>query len=210
MRLVLKKLSVSPLTHLPTPLKPHFLTPNFLNKQNLTKLHRLNASSKREIFGGSCSRCWWRLGPQKRYFIKIINHLDKDDVAYWIKKSTDGGVNLVKRQATIHQDAATVDTWFSNQQNLLDASERLLVSEVVKEYNSQAYLIRREMKGNLVVSNRDLSLFLNKISLTDGSIAQVIFSVEHESIPETKCVRAESKINVMVLKSISESRWEIL
>lgn len=65
------------------------------------------------------------------------------------------------------------------------------------------------MKGNMIVSNRDLALFWNKIGLTDGSIAHVMFSIEHDSIPKTKCVRAEAAINLLILQPVSDTRYLI-
>lgn len=61
------------------------------------------------------------------------------------------------------------------------------------------------MKGNLVVSNRDMSVFANRVELTDGSIAITTFSVETDKIKTTKCVRANVKFMVTHFKPISDT-----
>ena len=106
----------------------------------------------------------------------------------------------------INKPVADVDEWISNQQNLVDNSELLESSETVKEFNDNAFLLRRQMKGNAAFEPRDLALFRNKIQLTDGSIGHVTFSVVHDSIPETDCVRAEASVSLEILQSTSDTR----
>ncbi|CAI2374012.1 unnamed protein product [Moneuplotes crassus] len=135
---------------------------------------------------------------------------DKDNVKLWTKKSEEGGANLFRREASLDQSAEAVSAWLSDQQNLVDNNDKLKSSEIICELNEQALLIRREMKGNMIVSNRDLALFWNKVDLTDGSIAHVMFSIEHDSIPKTKCVRAEADINLLILQPVSDTSCVLL
>ncbi|CAI2372937.1 unnamed protein product [Moneuplotes crassus] len=132
---------------------------------------------------------------------------DKEEAKLWTKKAEEGGVKLFRREAVIEKSAEVVDEWLSDQENVLERvanNNKLKHSDVVKKFNEDAKLIRREIKGNLLVTNRDMCLFWNRLNLTDGSIAHVMFSIEHEDIPKTKCVRAEAKINLLILKPISD------
>mmetsp|Transcript_26343 Transcript_26343/g.23294 ORF Transcript_26343/g.23294 Transcript_26343/m.23294 type:complete len:169 (-) Transcript_26343:215-721(-) len=102
------------------------------------------------------------------------------------KKSPEGGVNLIKRVSQINAPAAKVYDWFCEQSNLCLVSDRLKVSEVVHEFNETTRLVKREVKGNFIVTNRDLCIFWHKLALTDGAYCNCQFSIEHEKIPETK------------------------
>lgn len=63
-------------------------------------------------------------------------------------------------------------------------------------------LLRMEMKGNLIVSNRDLCIIKVKLDLTDGSILVLQTSVQDSRIPETKCVRADANILATLLEDV--------
>ena len=59
-----------------------------------------------------------------------------------------------------------------------------------------------EMKGNLIVTNRDLCVIRVKVECTDGSILLIQTSVEDSRIPETKCVRADANIMATLLEDV--------
>lgn len=133
-------------------------------------------------------------------------NIDKKDVKLLSKKSNEGGVNLVKRETIINAPMETVYEFFCNQAKLVECNEKLIVSEVVEKFNDQASLLKREVKGNFLVSNRDMCVFWLKLVLTDGSLANIQYSIEHEKIPETKCVRAMLHISLLHVKAISDTR----
>lgn len=67
-----------------------------------------------------------------------------------------------------------------------------------------------EVKGNLVVSNRDMALVRQRLELGDGSLFVVQTSIESASkIPETKCVRGEVTLMGSHIEPTSESSCKI-
>lgn len=70
------------------------------------------------------------------------------------------------------------------------------------DLNDNVKLIRMEMKGNLIVSNRDLCVIRVRTELANGSILILQTSVEDSRIPETKCVRAEAIITATLLEDV--------
>ncbi|CAI2374211.1 unnamed protein product [Moneuplotes crassus] len=135
---------------------------------------------------------------------------DKNDVKLLTKKSVDGGVDLVLREAIIEKPQEVVYEWFCNQSNLVDNSERLIVSEVVDELGPESFLLKREVKGNFLVSNRDMCIFWHKLNLTDGSVANIQFSIMHSKIPETKCVRGELNISLLMVTKIDDNKCKLI
>lgn len=137
--------------------------------------------------------------------IYLRTYLDKEGIQLLKKKSPDGGVNIVKRYVEIDAPLDTVADIATAPETLLKINDKLKTNEIVKEWSDTAKLIRREMKGNLVVSNRDICLFWHRINLTDGSKANIMYSIEHELMPVTKCVRAEVDFACIVFQKVSET-----
>ncbi|CAI2372414.1 unnamed protein product [Moneuplotes crassus] len=134
-----------------------------------------------------------------------ISNKDEEKAKFWVRKPDEDGFGSIRREAIFNKSAADVDEWFSKQANLVDSSDILESSEIISELNSDSLLVRRQMKGNDTYEPRDLAVFCNRIALTDGSIGHVIFSVTHDSIPETDCVRAETKVHLGILQPISDT-----
>ena len=63
------------------------------------------------------------------------------------------------------------------------------------------------MIGNFVVSARDFGISNSVIHLRNGDIVIINYSVEHDSTPETKAVRAEMKA-IVILKKLSDNKTE--
>ena len=114
-------------------------------------------------------------------------------------------MNIVKRYVEIEATLDTVAEIATAPETLVKINDRLKANEVIKDWSDTAKLMRREMKGNLVVSNRDICMFWHRINLTDGSKANVMYSIEHELIPETKCVRAHIDFACIVFQKVSET-----
>lgn len=96
--------------------------------------------------------------------------------------------------------------FFSDGENLKKINDKVAANDTIEELNDDVRIVRREMKGNLIVSNRDLALFWQMLKLEDGSVVLINFSIETDKIPETKCVRAEQDFFVMHFKPISSSK----
>lgn len=132
-----------------------------------------------------------------------ISHIDNHGVRLDRIEATDGGPNSLLRTTEIGTSVDKAFEFFDDQERIKSINDKMIKSDVIHQFNPTSKLLRREMKGNLVVSNRDMSLFSNEISMTDGSKALVIFSVENELIPETKCVRAFVDYMITIIKEIT-------
>lgn len=121
-------------------------------------------------------------------------------------ESASGGPRTVKREAFFEHSAEEVIQWFTDSEKMLKSSEKMAANDVIESFSPNCSLIRKEMKGNLVVTNRDMSIFNYVLTLTDGSLAVINHSVVHDSIPETKCVRAEMELSVVIVQPISDQR----
>ena len=92
----------------------------------------------------------------------------------------------------------------------MKSNDRLKVNEIVEEIDENTVFIKREISGNMVISNRDMSLFQHVIELTDGSKLIVAFSEPHEKIPEKSgVVRADFILSYTHVKSISETTTSV-
>lgn len=100
--------------------------------------------------------------------------------------------------------------FYRDPEGLMKVNDKVKANEIVVDINENTKIMRREIKGNLVVSNRDLSILWHQIALTDGSVAIVMFSIEHDKVPETKCVRASLDIGLLHLSKVSETTTALL
>ena len=115
----------------------------------------------------------------KPYLIKYGIRIDSDGVQLWKKKAEGGGVNLLKRYMEVNASQEDCLKFFGDTASLQKVNDRLVANEVVEEWDKCTRLMRREMKGNFVVSNRDLALFWQRIKLKDGSIITIMYSIEN-------------------------------
>ena len=136
----------------------------------------------------------------------VILGIESDGVSSWRMKSAEGGVNLIKRAMEVNRPAEEVYDFMRDQEKLLELNDRMKANDVIEEFNPTTKLIRREMAGNLLVSNRDMCILNCDLTLTDGSMANIHFSIEHDKIPTTKCVRAALHIGFHTVKAIDESK----
>ena len=135
---------------------------------------------------------------------------EKDGNGLWKMKAADSSINIMKRFMTVNVPMSKAVDFYRDPEGIKSVNKKIIVNSIVLDVTDNVKLIRREIKGNMLVSNRDMSIFWNLIELTDGSIAICMFSTEHEKIPKTKAVRAELDIGFLLFKPVSESSTSIL
>lgn len=135
---------------------------------------------------------------------------EKGGIGLWRKKATDSSINIIKRTMEVNVSAEEVLKFYKDTDAIKSVNKKIVENYIVQSFTDTCKLIRREIKGSLLVSNRDMSIFSNTIQLTDGSIAISMFSVEHDKVPKTKAVRAILDIGLIYLKPITESSTAVL
>ena len=135
---------------------------------------------------------------------------EKDGIGLWKMKADDSNINIMKRFMTINASLKKVVDFYRDPDGIKSVNKKVIENYTVAEVNKNVRIMRREVKGNLLVSNRDICLFWYLIELTDGSIAISMFSVEHDKVPKTKAVRAELDIGFLLLKPVSDSSTSVL
>lgn len=135
---------------------------------------------------------------------------EKGGIGLWKKKATDSSINIIKRSMEVDVPLQDVLSFYKDPEAIKSVNKKIVENYVVHSFNDTCKLIRREIKGGMLVSNRDLSIFSNAIHLTDGSVAISMFSVEHDKVPKTKAVRAVLDIGLIYLKPVSESSTSVL
>ena len=133
----------------------------------------------------------------------VVN--DKKDVTLTKKKVEGSSINAIKKVMKVECPLERIADNMMDFEQALKSNDRLKDNSVVEKIDDTLMFVRREMKGNLVVSNRDMSLLTTVIDLTDGSKVLLSFSEPCELIPETKCVRAEVTISLTLLVPDSET-----
>lgn len=132
--------------------------------------------------------------------------IDKDNVTLWKKDNPDGGISIFKRYMEVNTSLENVLAFFTDNKKVMSVNDKLVKNDTIEEINKHTRIMRREMKGNLIVSNRDLALFWEIVKLNDGSVVIISFSIVTDKVPETKCVRAEQDINIMHFNPITDSK----
>uniref|UniRef100_A0A7S3NC28 START domain-containing protein n=1 Tax=Euplotes harpa TaxID=151035 RepID=A0A7S3NC28_9SPIT len=131
-------------------------------------------------------------------------------ISLWKKKESDSNINILKRSMEVNASIEKVLEFYRDPEGLMKVNDKVKANEIVVDINENTKIMRREIKGNLVVSNRDLSILWHQITLTDGSVAIVMFSIEHDKVPETKCVRASLDIGLLHLSKVSDTSTDLL
>ena len=135
---------------------------------------------------------------------------EKGGIGLWKMKSTDSNINVVKRTMEVNVPIDDVVKFYRDPDAVKSVNKKVIENYVAVPLTDNAKIVRREIKGSLLVSNRDICIFWNLINLTDGSIAMCMFSVEHDKVPKTKAVRAVLDIGLILLKPTSESSTSVL
>ena len=135
---------------------------------------------------------------------------EKGGIGLWKRKSTDSSINVIKRSMDVDASVEDILKFYKDPEGIKSVNKKVIENYVAVPLTDSCRIMRREIKGSLLVSNRDMCIFTNTIKLTDGSIAISMFSVEHDKVPKTKAVRAVLDIGLMYLKPISETSTSML
>lgn len=93
---------------------------------------------------------------------------------------------------------------------IMAAQDQVKECEIVDSPDSETKFMKRRMQGNMLVSDRDLSVFLYTLDLTDGNQVVISFSEQHDSIPEVSgVVRANLIISLTQLTKIDENKTHV-
>jgi len=90
----------------------------------------------------------------------------------------------LKRVMTINANVDKVTDFFMNFDNVQKVDPKIIDFKVVEEIGKNTHLLWQLFEGNFFISNRDFSFMSHSVTLTDGSIYKVNYSVEHEKTPE--------------------------
>ena len=135
---------------------------------------------------------------------------DEGDCALSYKKVEGESINMTLRTFTLDSPMDKAMEKMLDTEMAMKSNDRLKVNEIVEEIDENTVFIKREISGNMVISNRDMSLFQHVIELTDGSKLIVSFSEPHEKIPEKSgVVRADFILSYLHVKSISETTTSV-
>ena len=134
---------------------------------------------------------------------------DKSGVQLYSKKSGES-IDYVKRWMEVKVSKDELISFFVNTDKIKAADKKLVAVDVVEEIDDRTKLIRFEMKGNMIVSNRDFSVIRKRFDLGDGSLFVMQTSIETDKIPKTKAVRGEIVLQGSIIKETSDSSCSIV
>ena len=136
---------------------------------------------------------------------------DEGGCAFYYKEVEGESLNITLRKFDIESPMEKVLEKVLDPEMATKTNDRVKESKIIEVIDENSTFLRREVIGNLIVSNRDMSVFQHIIELTDGSKVLVTFSHPHEEIPEVSgVVRAEFIVSYTHLKSISETTTSIV
>lgn len=125
----------------------------------------------------------------------------------WSNSDKKSGLNAILRRIEIdvpHRDACE---FFKDEIKFSRLNDNLKESKVVEDLKNESSYVYHCFKGNLVVSDRDFSLFKHCMNLPDGRFAIVSFSVDHPKMPlRRKKVRAHADLSVYVITELSDRK----
>ena len=132
------------------------------------------------------------------------------DATLWRIKTDGSSLDSLKREMEVNASVQDVYDFFTDEDSITQVNDKCLSNKHVEYINDDSFFAYREYEGMLVVANRDLSAFIHKIHLEDGSKIVVSFSVEHNDIPKTSAVRVEVHAYFLYLKPISDDRTKVM
>ena len=147
--------------------------------------------------------------------MKVIEFFEVRDNSKWsLDKDKNGaqlyssinkktGLKLIYRKIKIKASLEDSIQVFKDSDMLTKLNENIKESKKVEDLGINTAYYHNVLKGNMVVSDRDLSLLRHCFTLPDGRYAVVTYSVDHKKIPVTKKrVRALMPLSVYLLTPI--------
>ena len=132
----------------------------------------------------------------------------KDSIGkLWSNSDKQSGLNAILRKVEINVPQQQAIDFFKDEIKFSNLNDNLKETKIVEDLGNETCYVYHCFKGNLVVSDRDFSLFKHCFELPDGRFAIVSFSVKHPKMPERrKKVRAHADLSVYLLSPLGEKR----
>lgn len=134
---------------------------------------------------------------------------DKSGVQLYSKKSGES-IDYVKRTMEVKVSKEDLISFFLNLDKIKAADKKLVAMDLVEEIDDRTKLIRIEMKGNMIVSNRDFTIIRKRFELSDGSLFVIQTSIDSDKMPKTKAVRGEMILQGSIVRETSDSSCSIV
>lgn len=134
---------------------------------------------------------------------------DKKGVQLYSKESGES-IDYVKRCMEVKVSKDDLISFFLNIDKVKAADKKLVAMDVVEEIDDKTKLIRIEMKGNMIVSNRDFTIIRKRFELSDGSLFIIQTSIESDKMPKTKAVRGEMILQGSLVRETADDRCSIV
>ena len=96
-------------------------------------------------------------------------------------------------------------------EDVIKASDSKITKfNIAHEYNAHSFIVTTGMKGNLVVSDRELIMFYTNQTLSDGSRVLIAFSVDSDKVTlDANWVLAKAIIWAFHIEEVSEDRCKV-
>ena len=133
-----------------------------------------------------------------------------DGVNVYKTNSEDSDLHCVKRETEVETSPDKAMEATLNHDNWKECHPQIIKSETIENLDETTRLISREFKGNLVISDRDMSIVSETLELTNGLKVDISFSQEHELIPATKAVRAELDFGLLIFKPLEDNKTQVV
>mmetsp|Transcript_2778 Transcript_2778/g.3242 ORF Transcript_2778/g.3242 Transcript_2778/m.3242 type:complete len:148 (+) Transcript_2778:293-736(+) len=144
-------------------------------------------------------RSGWKLEKE----IKIQGNVGK----LWSNNDKKSGLNAILRRLEFNVPIKKAFEFFKDEIAFSKLNDNLKESKVVEDIGYDTSYVYHCFKGNLVVSDRDFSLFKHCFALPDGRFAIVSFSANHSKMPERKKkVRAHADLSVYLLSPQGDNK----
>ncbi|CAI2375092.1 unnamed protein product [Moneuplotes crassus] len=125
----------------------------------------------------------------------------------WSNSDKKSGLNAILREIEINVPHIPACDFFKDEIRFSKLNENLKETKIVEDLKNESSYIYHCFKGNIVVSDRDFSLFKHCFTLPDGRFAIVSFSVNHPKMPERrKKVRAHADLSVYLITPMGDDK----
>ncbi|CAI2374817.1 unnamed protein product [Moneuplotes crassus] len=125
----------------------------------------------------------------------------------WSNIDKKTGLNGILRKIEIDVPHQPACDFFKDEIKFAKLNDNLKETKIVEDLKNDSSYVYHCFKGNLVVSDRDFSLFKHCFTLPDKRFAIVSFSVVHPKMPERrKKVRAHADLSVYIITKIAENK----
>ena len=130
-----------------------------------------------------------------------------DEAKLWSKMTEGSSLKIYKRTMEVEASLSNAVTWFKNIENLKKVNETVSEAKTLETITDDCWYTYSEYMGNFLVSNRDVSAFHHRMSLTDGSVIIVSFSCEHPDSPTKEgVVRSDVEVYCYHFSEVSPTK----